>query len=236
MPRVQLLGGAYTAPSIVASAQRSVNLYPEINPKSAQAPAEVTHYPRPGLRFLSACPNPAVGRCLYRATSGDLYAIVGNFLYFIDSSFVWKQLGQLLTPANTPAYISDNGVNAIIVDGSLQGYSFVLATRDTFAQITDPNFIGGNRCDFLDSFLIINQPRTANWYSTLSNQIVFNGLFVRNKTSFPDNIVSMMRFVPPIRPADTASISCISQPRTKPGSTMKQPSCGMSEISPIATE
>lgn len=45
--RVPLLGGAYQAKSIIANAQRCVNLYPEVNPNQGSSPT--THYPTPGL-------------------------------------------------------------------------------------------------------------------------------------------------------------------------------------------
>jgi hypothetical protein len=49
MARVPLLGGAYQAKSIIANAQRCVNLYPEANPSSSQPQSPSTHYPTPGL-------------------------------------------------------------------------------------------------------------------------------------------------------------------------------------------
>lgn len=47
--RIPLLGGAYQAKSIIANAQRCVNLYPEANPGSSQPQSPATHYPTPGL-------------------------------------------------------------------------------------------------------------------------------------------------------------------------------------------
>lgn len=55
--QISLLSGAYEARSIIASAQRCVNLYPQVNqtesfqgiPQLAGAPTLMTHYPTPGL-------------------------------------------------------------------------------------------------------------------------------------------------------------------------------------------
>lgn len=51
--RFPLVGGAYQAKSIIANAQRCVNLYPEANLPSSQAPVPVTHYPTPGLKKIA---------------------------------------------------------------------------------------------------------------------------------------------------------------------------------------
>ena len=51
MARINLLGGAYQAKSIIADVQRCVNLYPEINPGDDQD-HPVTHYPTPGTVLL----------------------------------------------------------------------------------------------------------------------------------------------------------------------------------------
>lgn len=47
MPRIPLLGAAYEAQSVIANAQRCINLYPEANQKDSSVP--LTHYPTPGL-------------------------------------------------------------------------------------------------------------------------------------------------------------------------------------------
>ena len=55
----------------------------------------------------------------------------------------------------------------------LSGFAFVLtgvgSALNSFAVITDPNFLGGVGIGYLDTFIVISQPNTRNWYSTLSN-------------------------------------------------------------------
>lgn len=63
MPKVPLTEGAYTTRSVIAEAQRCVNLYGEKNPEDSSFP--FTYYPTPGLRFLvsgagGSPPNPPV--------------------------------------------------------------------------------------------------------------------------------------------------------------------------------
>jgi hypothetical protein len=199
MPRVPLLGGAYKSASLIANAQRSVNLYPESNPDTAQAPVNVTHFPRPGLKFLSAPPTPGRARCFYRSnvgagsnkSIGDLYAIIDQAVYYINPDWQWTQIGSTLTPGSNPAYMADNGSTILTVDGSLFGYQINIPTR-VLTQIGDPNFLGGDRVDFCDSFLVVNQPNTPNWYSTDSQSVSFNALAFGTKTAWPDNIVTLI--------------------------------------------
>lgn len=191
MPRIPLLGGAYNAPSLIAGAQRSLNLFPEKNPDWSQAPVNVTHYPRCGLKRLSSPPNPGLSRALYGATNGDLYAVIDVSIYYIDPDFKFNLIGNLLTVTNDPVSLADNGTSGIIVDGDLSATTIDLATRTT-ASLGDPNYMGSNRADFLDYFLIFNQPGTPNWYCTEANSLVFNPLFFGTKTAWPDNILAVV--------------------------------------------
>jgi hypothetical protein len=190
MPRIPLLGGSYSSKSLIASAQRAFNVFPENNPQWASAPVQVTHYPRAGRTLKGTAPSQGRGRCLYGATNGDLYAVIDQSVYYINPDWVFTLLGALVTPSTNPVYMADNGTDIVIVDGSPQGYDINMAGR-TMTQIGDPNFLGADRVDYLDSFFVLNQPGTPNWYCSLSNQVVFNALDFGTKTAWPDNIVSI---------------------------------------------
>lgn len=192
MPRIPLTSGAYSAASIIANAQRCVNLFPETNPQETTPPVPVTHYPRPGLTLLSSPPAPGRGRGIYTATDGELFAVVDQSVFHIhyEDGWTWHHVGDMLTPGTVPVIAADNGTTALLVDGSANGYAITLNTQTghVFTNVGDPNFLGGTRVDFLDSFLILNQVGTRNWYSSLANQIVFSGLSVGVKTAWPDPI------------------------------------------------
>jgi hypothetical protein len=201
MARIQFMGGAYSAESIIAAAQRSVNLFPEINPKDAQSPSEMTHYPRPGLTLLNPCPAPGRGRCLYASTANRLYAVVDQGIYYISPDWVWTFLGSLVNPGSTPCYMADNGPSngktIVVVDGSPFGFTIDMTETagqpaNTFGQIGDPNFLGADRVDYLDGFLVFNEPGTTEWYCSLDNQIAFNALDFGTKTAWPDNIQTLL--------------------------------------------
>ena len=78
MARIPLLGGAYRQASLIAGAQRCINLYPEMNSEKSQSPVPVTHYSRPGLTPLGTPPIIGNGRALYAATTGQVAVPVGS--------------------------------------------------------------------------------------------------------------------------------------------------------------
>jgi hypothetical protein len=215
--KIPLLSGAYSAQSLIASAQRAINIYAEMNPQDTSAPMPVTHYQRPGLTSLGFPPAQAPGRCLYRSTrgvfdpSGDLFAVVGQGVYVIDPNWTWTLLGTLITPAGSPVLMADNGQDIVVVDNSQLGYQIAIPAAassgipagayvpptsvvppPSFTQIGDPNFLGSTGVDFIDSFLIFNNPGTNQWYSTQSSQVLFNPLYIGVKTAWPDNILRVV--------------------------------------------
>ena len=164
--RIPLLGGAYQSRSLLASAQRCVNLYPEINPPEGSPPVPVTHYPTPGLRTVSQAPLAGRMRALYRASNGELYSVVNNTVYLVSNTYVWTTLGTIPFGLS-PVSFADNGLCIILVDGSATGYAIDLTTH-AFGTISDPSFYGGTSVDYLDTYFILNRPHTAQFYISLS--------------------------------------------------------------------
>lgn len=195
MSRLALLGGAYRARSPIANAQRCINYYPEVNPKDSPSP--VTHYQRPGLRALTGV-GGAPYRALYRATNGQGYGVIGQNVYAINADWTNTLIGTLVTPSDSIVSMIDNGIEVFLVDGSSIGYQWNLSGALDFAQIVDPTgtFIGATKIDYLDTFFLWNSLKAtqepANLFgSSLSNEIVFDGLYVAAKTTYADPIVSI---------------------------------------------
>lgn len=182
--RLPLLGGAYSARSIIAASQRCINLFPEANPKDSPTPT--THYQRPGLTALAQGPASPV-RGLYRASQGNAYAVIGQGVYYISPTWQLKLLGQMQTLRTNPVSMVDNGTTLVVVDGSPYGYTVDLATG-SFAQIVDSTgtFAGADKVDVIDTFVIWNMLASINFGSTLSNEISFDPLYFAGKSGYPD--------------------------------------------------
>lgn len=161
---IPLTGGAYSARSVIANAQRCVNLYPEVNPQADQAPVPVTHYLTPGLvlRTTVAPPSPSV-RGLYTTTKGAVFMVVGASVYFVSPSFVATLIGTISSSTGIVS-MADNGLIVVLVDGGIStGWTWDMSGAG-FAAIVDPNFLGGNNVAFLDGFFIFALSFTQVFY------------------------------------------------------------------------
>lgn len=193
MTRQALLGGAYTAHSVVASAQRSVNLFSEPLPESQGEPARAADYPTPGTRLLGALPKGPV-RGLRQATTGAVYAVGGDTVYKVDpASWAATALGTITPGLMTPVSMADNGLDMVIVDGSANGWRVTLV-GDVFAPIPNPDgtFYGADRVDYLDTYLLFNKPKTPQFYSSDSLALTFDPLWFANKESYSDLLVTQI--------------------------------------------
>lgn len=164
--RIPLTAGAYSAQSVIANAQRAVNLYPEINPQDTTPPVPVTHYLTPGLVPLATAATLG-WRGLYRATDGVLYGCVGQDIVKVDLLWAITVLGSIAS-ATGQVYMADNGSAVLIIDGTSAGYCIDMATG-SFLAVNPTNFYGADRIDFLDGFFILNRPGTRQFYISLSN-------------------------------------------------------------------
>lgn len=176
---------------MIAAAQRCINLFPEDIPRETKEGVEAVHRLRPGLRYLGAPPVAGRGRGVYGANDGNLYAVVDQTVYSVNSDYVHTAIGTLVNNSETPISMADNNQHILLVDGSPQGYDITMSTK-IMVQVGDPNFQGADRVDYLDSFFTLNEPNSPNWYTSLSNQVAFNALDFGSKTAWPDNIVTII--------------------------------------------
>lgn len=192
--QVSLVTGAYEARSVIATAQRCINLYMEKNPDDVPYP--YTHYPTPGLTSLSTAPVVAEVRGLYTASNGHLYGVVANTLYDISSSWVFTPIGTISSSSGQVS-MKDNTLVMILVDGSPNGWAVDLATNN-FGAITSTAFYGSTHVDYVDTFFVFNRPGTNQFYISLSNvtfadligSSAFDPLFIAGKTGGNDLLVA----------------------------------------------
>src|SRR5215471_11694896 len=150
--RLALVGGSYTTRSIIASAQRCINYYTEVNPKSSLVPT--THYQRPGLGVLFQTGTGPI-RGLFRASNERGYLVTGTSFCLINSDNTVTPLGTIGT-SQGPVSMADNGTDLMLVDGSSVGYHTTLGTTD-FAAISstenpDATFQGANFTYYVDTY------------------------------------------------------------------------------------
>lgn len=197
--RVPLNLGAYTARSVIASAQRAVNIFPEVNPKGSEC--QFTHYGAPGIKSLGIRTG-TVARGLYAANNGFLYYCAGQTVYLVLANWTLQDLGDI-APGTTPVSFADNGSIVVLVDGTSQGWQIDMLTQIMTPISENTNappdgslgvygFYGADRVDMIDGFMVFNQPQSRNFYSTYNNEVVFDALYFAAKNGFSDNLVSIV--------------------------------------------
>jgi hypothetical protein len=193
MPRVPLLDGAYQSRAIIPTSQRCINLYPEKN-EDQQAPTPVTHFPTPGLVRKGTPLAPGVGRCVYRATNGELFTVVGGSVYYVSSDFVFHLIGTIPTLA-TPVIMADNGQAIVLVDGTPTAYAINIQPislpsypMHAFAPLNDENFalyvssFGTSHVAYSDTFFVFNVRGRNQWFISLS-LVTYGNLTQGDKTA-----------------------------------------------------
>ena len=164
MPAVNLLGQPYAGKSLIASAQRSINLFAEVNDKTAPVP--ITYYQFPGCELYSSPLNAGINRCTYRTSIGTVYTVVGPTVYLLQNNGAMVFVGSIPDKASQ-VYMADNGLAVVIVDGSNLGYAIDMGTN-AFGQIIDPSFYGADVVKFCQTFFVFNRPTTNQFYISLS--------------------------------------------------------------------
>ena len=182
MAQIQLVQGAYEARSVIANAQRCINLYPEQNTKDAEVP--YTHYCTPGLTLLAQGIVAEV-RQLYTASNGLLFAVIGNIVYYIPDNFVLQQLGSITSQSGLVS-MYDNKFTLIILDGSEQGWSVDLSSLQ-FDVFLPENFNGGNQIRYIDTFLV-SSTLNGNIQSSDSGATTYNALSLATMSGDADKL------------------------------------------------
>lgn len=187
------IGGAYEAPSIYQDAQELINWYPEIDPtKDGNARGAVALYPTPGLLTVLTLDALAEVRELYVLPGGDtMLAVSGVVLYIIASDMTATQIGLLATDHGR-VYMADNRIDVMIADGSNR-YTVNIVTH-AFAQIPDDDggFLGAQRVDYVDTFMVYNMPGTNQWGCTSPLSTVSPNLSFSSKDSSSDNLITLI--------------------------------------------
>ncbi|WP_426111042.1 hypothetical protein [Massilia sp. PWRC2] len=188
MPRVILQTASYSSRSLIASAQRCINLYGETNPVDASAP--MTFYGTPGRKLFSTMPGTDGVRCLFQASNGELYAVRGAVLYRYDGA-AWLTTASLASYTG-PVYAADNGISAVFVDGTTTAPTVLLADHTTGVMSGD-GWYGSDFVEFANGFFIFNKPNSQQFYITGAYDLTVDALDFASSESLPDNIVRHIR-------------------------------------------
>src|SRR5688572_15428435 len=158
--QIPVVGGAYLSRSSNASADRCINLYPEVV-ESQMGKVISALYGTPGTRLLVALGGSGGIRGAHVPATGNAIVVRGSTVYRVTTGWVATSVGYI-DGLTTPVSIADNGSVAVIVTGP-RGYVLDLATN-ALSQITDPAFYGADVVQYLDNYFVFNRPDTEIFY------------------------------------------------------------------------
>lgn len=180
--RFPLFGTGQKGRSVHTSPQRRINLFAE---PTKDGRSTLCWHQRAGLElFADLGDTPIRGMDV---VGDNIYAVHRGTLYSINNAGVATSQGTLNTTSGRVG-IANNGTELMIVDGD-DGYIYETVT-DTFAQISDGDFPGGDTVDFQAGRFIVNDPGTGQWYISASyDGTAWDATEFASAESFPDDIV-----------------------------------------------
>lgn len=183
------IGPSYLHQSKNVDAQTCVNLYPEVHPLGTGKEREVASLlSTPGLQLRVTLDNAPV-RGLITASNGTLFAVGGEKLFSINSSWVATELGSLNTFQGFVS-MADNGSYLFITDGT-NGYTLNLSTS-AFAVVTDGDYYASDLVTFLDGYFLFNRTGTGQFFFSGLNDITFDATDIATVEGSPDDLVGLI--------------------------------------------
>lgn len=185
--KVPFVGPSYTARSMNADAQLTLNCYVEMDSASPRAP--VALYGTPGLRKVATLATGPVRGMITEA--GYVWAVAGNTVYRVTSAYAVTTIGTIGTSTGEIG-IASNGTEILIVDGS-SGYIVTVATS-TLAAISDVDFPAGVRkATYQDGYFVVTGDGSQSFYiSGLLDGGDWNGLDFASAEGSPDYTVGVI--------------------------------------------
>ena len=139
----------------------------------------------PGLVQFAAL-GAEVRGCIYAA--GRCFFVAGGSLYELASDGAATVRGALLTTTGNVG-MAWGTTQLVIVDGP-NGYVFTLSSN-AFARITDPDWPGSDRVDYLDGFFLLKAPDSQQFYVTaIDDATSIDALDFASAESSPDDLVA----------------------------------------------
>lgn len=182
------IGPSYTLQSVNLDAQRTINLIPQVNETGRGKEQEVINFiGTPGLTLKVTLGDGPI-RGIYTASNDVLYAVSGNRIYSISSSYVGSSLG-ILDTSTGPVSFADNGTSLVCVDGT-SGYVVTLSDN-SFVKITDGDFEPADKVVFLDGRFVFNASGTGRIFNSDLNAVTIPS-DTATAEGDPDNIVSLI--------------------------------------------
>lgn len=187
MSAFDLVGGSYAARSPNFDNQKTINLYPEMS-NSGTSKDIAMLIGCPGLRLWSTMTDLPI-RGTLRISATTAIVVAGGTVYRVTTLGVATVIGTIAT-ATTPVSMASNGLVVMLVTGGF-GYIITIAGF-VLTQITDVNFVGADKVDFLDGYFVFNTPGTQRFQITGLYSPTIPPLAFASAEGSPDLLISLL--------------------------------------------
>jgi len=179
-------GGSYNQGTYAR--REMINLYPEMVEDPGRATTVVKK--RQGtVSFSTVGTGPIRGM---EQLNDTLYVVSGTTLYSVDAVGTETSIGDI--PGTSRVGMATNGAatrELLIVNGTVEGYLY--DTVNGLVTIADVDFPGGGVAHHLDTYFVINQPDTQEfWISASDDGPSWVSTDFASKEGTPLDLVSLM--------------------------------------------
>lgn len=182
--KLPFLGDAYRARSPNAAAERTLNLYPEVDPHNKEV---IALYGTPGLVTKITMAESPVRQIF--AFEDTLYVVAGDKFYTVTTAYVATERGTLNTSTGFVSMATD-GLNVIVVDGT-NGYLYNIAVP-AFSVISDVDFPDNSTiAEVQDTYFIVLESGSQRFHISTDGS-TWIGTDFASAEGKPDNLVSMI--------------------------------------------
>lgn len=178
--RIPFATQSYKSASLPLSAQRCINWFAEQAPPDAKTPIAILG--TPGLKAWTTVGNGPIRG--YKRLGKDLYVVSGIEAYKVSQTKVATLLGTV--PGTGRVRMANNDTQMVVITGNM---GYVLTT--TVEEITDTDFPGASSITFLDQYIIVTKPDSAQFFiSALTDALTWDALDFATAESDPDILVT----------------------------------------------
>lgn len=151
MTAFPFLGGSFNGRSPSFDAQRTVNLYAEVaENKGARSPVALIG--TPGLKPWANVTGGGIRGCI-RFSETQAIVVAGTSVWSLTTAGVATLLSGPVMNSTPVVSLASNGSIIMMVTGDTDGY-FIDPGAMTVTTITDPDFTGGLRVDYIDGYFV----------------------------------------------------------------------------------
>lgn len=184
------IGPTYVLAQPMASVQRLVNLYAETNEAGPRKGNVARFVGTPGLHKQATLGSGPI-RGLFRATTGQLFAVSNNSLYELLSDFTALLRSGTLGSTTGRVTMADDGTHLLIGDGTGTAYQADLTVGSAVAPVASPDCPGGF-LTWQDGYFVNTVPNTGKFQISGLNDVTYDALDVATAEGRPDILVMII--------------------------------------------